>query len=109
MAASIALPAHNNNVNNNSGANNREKAAQCTDSELSISLQMEAANNASTTTTDAISESTESSPQPIITISGSFTDSNSVSTSRVYTNQTTNLFLLEFSPLFTTRWSCVGA
>ena len=91
MAASIALPAHNNNVNNNSNANSREK---CTDSELSISLQMEA-NNGASTTTDAIGEATDSSPQPIITISGSFTDSNSVSSFLclcVYTRQTNYYF-----------------
>lgn len=70
MAASIALPTHNNNVNNS-----REK---CNDSELSISVQMEAAaNNASSVSSSMESSDTQ---QPIITISGSFTDgTNSVS------------------------------
>ena len=90
MAASIALPAaHSNNVsnnNNNSGTDisrpkeqhqQSQQQQQC-DSELSISLQMEAAQH-SDSTRDATVESDEPHQQPIITIS--FTDgNNSVST-----------------------------
>jgi hypothetical protein len=93
MAASIAaLPtaAHNNSINNNGGNNMSEKAAkqseQCSsssDSEMmSISLQMEEPTNNEMTSTGSIAD--EASPieslKPIITISGSFTDGNSVST-----------------------------
>ena len=116
MAASIAaLPttAHNNSINNNGGGNNMsEKAAkqseQCSsssDSEMmSISLQMEEpTNNEMTSTTEnSIVEAASSIElQPIITISGSFTDGNSVSTMR-YTKSNklvlnANLFLNLFS------------
>jgi hypothetical protein len=94
MAASIAaLPtaAHNNTINNNGGSGNdmSEKAAkqseQCSsssDSEMmSISLQMEEpTNNEMTSTGNNIAETSSIELQPIITISGSFTDGNSVST-----------------------------
>ena len=117
MAASIAaLPttAHNNSINNNGGGNNMsEKAAkqseQCSsssDSEMmSISLQMEEPTNnemTSTTENNSIVEAASSIElQPIITISGSFTDGNSVSTMR-YTKSNklvlnANLFLNLFS------------
>ena len=115
MAASIAaLPttAHNNSINNNGGGNNMsEKAAkqseQCSsssDSEMmSISLQMEEpTNNEMTSTENSIVEAASSIElQPIITISGSFTDGNSVSTMR-YTKSNklvlnANLFLNLFS------------
>lgn len=108
MAASIAaLPttAHNNSLNNNGGGNNMsEKAAkqseQCSsnsDSEMmSISLQMEEpTNNEMTSTTEnnsIVEEASSIELQPIITISGSFTDGNSVSTMRVTPNQTKTCF-----------------
>jgi len=97
MAASIAaLPtaAHNNSINNNGGNNMSEKAAkqseQCSGSDsemMSISLQMEEpTNNEMTSTGNNIAEASPIELQPIITISGSFTDGNSVSTMWLFAN-----------------------
>lgn len=91
MAASIAALPAAHSVNNNGGSvitsnNMSEKAPQelCSGSDsetMSISLQLDdTANNESTGSNSSIVKSASIESQPIITISGSFTDGNSVST-----------------------------